>query len=86
MEQGKQMTVTEALRITAENLEAIQVPVGQMESIGIPIAKSVGNIRMCIDALEEADRKRQEEETQEQQEEAEPDGVIELMPAEEADE
>lgn len=61
MEQGKQMTVTEALKITAENLEALQIPVGMMEKIGIPIARSVANIRMCIDALEEADRKKAEE-------------------------
>ena len=48
----KQMTVQEVLQVTIENLSNIQIPVAMVDSVGVVIAGSIKNIRMCIDAIE----------------------------------
>ena len=48
------MNVTEVLQITAETLSEIQIPARLAEQIGKPILGCIGNLRLCIDALEKA--------------------------------
>ena len=56
------MTVKEALEATVRILNGIEVPVGYMQKIGIPIANAAGNIIECIRAMDEADKKKEEPE------------------------
>ena len=72
-----QMTVTEALRITANNLGNIAVPISMMQQIGLPINQAIGNINACIEALEAAEqeaKQQQEPELHVVQEEEAPAG------------
>ena len=49
------MTVQEMLEKTVAELNEIQVPMAQLESIGFPLARGIMNIRMCIDAMKTAE-------------------------------
>lgn len=60
MEQTRQITVIEALKVTADMLRKVEIPIGMTETVAIPIARSVSNIDQCIMALEESDRKAAE--------------------------
>lgn len=55
MEPKKQVnrtySVAEVLQITLNQLSGIQVPVGLIESIGVPILDSINNLRNCLQAL-----------------------------------
>ncbi len=62
----KVMTIEEVIRITAENLKHIQIPVELSESIGIPVLRSIGNLQMCLDAMA---KQKKEEEHKEKKEE-----------------
>ena len=53
-----QMTIDQVLRITINEMEGLKVPVGLMDEIGIPIARAISNIRLCIQAVE-ASREQQ---------------------------
>lgn len=48
------MSVTQALRITVDNLGAIAVPRALNQQIGIPIDQAISNLIACIEALEKA--------------------------------
>lgn len=56
------MTLEDVIRITANNLRGIQIPVELSESIGIPILRSIGNLQMCLDAMEKKEEKKEQEE------------------------
>lgn len=60
-----QMTIDQVLKITVETLEGLKVPVSLIDEISIPVARAIGNIRMCIKAVEasraEAESKQAEE-------------------------
>lgn len=56
------MTLEDVIRITANNLRGIQIPVELSESIGIPILRSIGNLQMCLDAMEKKEEKQEQEE------------------------
>lgn len=57
---AEQLTVKEVLEITIRNLEAIQIPVGLTDSVGIPIARNINNLRECIKAMDAAGAPQQE--------------------------
>ena len=67
----KGMTLEEVLRITADNLSNIQIPVTMAESVGMMIAGSIKNIQLCINAIEEG---KQEEAKNQEAPEVEEDG------------
>lgn len=46
------MNVTEVLQITAEALSEIQIPARLAEQVGKPILGCIGNLRLCMEALE----------------------------------
>lgn len=59
----KELTVNDVLTDVKKILEEICVPVKYNESIGMPIARAVSGIRMCIDAMnkaQEAEEKKEE--------------------------
>ncbi len=61
-----QMTIDQVLKITVETLEGLKVPVSMIDEIGIPVARAIGNIRMCIEAVEASRAGAKREEAEEQ--------------------
>ena len=59
--ENNQMTVREALEITANNLGNIPIPRALNQLIGIPIDMAIANIQACIEAM---DRQQMEAEGQ----------------------
>ena len=70
----KQMTVLEVLEITVRDLGGINIPVGMIQQVGMPIGQAIGNLNECIRALREAEQAEQ----QEAQGDELPDNVIDL--------
>lgn len=61
-----EMRVRDVLEVTNRMLERVQVPVGMINQVGIPIRDAVHNIRMCIDAIDrEAETQAKEPEIEE---------------------
>ena len=54
------MTVKEVLENTVTMLSQVCVPVGMMHSVGEPIAAAIGNLTVCVRAMEEAESKGDE--------------------------
>jgi len=51
------MTVKDVLADVVKVLGEISVPVTQLESIGIPVAKAINGIKLCLDAMEREEQK-----------------------------
>ena len=64
MEEPITMTVQQMLEKTVAELNEINVPMAQLESIGIPLARGIMNIRMCINAINEAEQAKAEKEAE----------------------
>lgn len=50
----ERMTIDQVLAVTIDILEGIDVPMKKLETIGIPIQRAVGNLRLCIQAVQES--------------------------------
>ena len=57
----KDMSVKEALQVTAELIENISVPVSMADRIARPLCQAVANLRAVIDAIPEAAEEKTEE-------------------------
>lgn len=55
------MSIREVLELVINDLNGINVPVGLMEQIGLPINQSIGNLKACVEAINRDDKKPQEE-------------------------
>jgi len=66
------MPIDEALSYSVNVLNAISVPVGLTEQISEPIKKVIGNLNMCIDAIQK--NRQQKEAVQEEI----PEGGVEV--------
>lgn len=56
-----EMRVRDVLEVTNRMLERVQVPVGMINQVGIPIRDAVHNIQMCIDAIDREAKTQAEE-------------------------
>ena len=56
-----QTTVKEVLRDVNKLLNEINIPISMVESIGIPVARAINGIQLCLNAFEEQDKARQED-------------------------
>ena len=56
------MSVAELLKVTAEEIEEIIVPVKYADTISRPLCQVLYNLQTCIRAMEAADKKPEEEE------------------------
>lgn len=73
------MTVKEIVENVITDLGNINVPVSQLNSIGMPIAHAIQGLRLCVNAWNEEEAK--------QAAQAQDDGVkLEVVPAEEVPE
>lgn len=57
----ERMTIDQVLNITIDILEGIDVPMKKLEAIGVPIKQAIGNLYLCIQAMEESRAKQQAE-------------------------
>ena len=58
----KPITVEEILKDVCRILGDIDVPVAKLETIGIPIAKSINGINICLEAICREQKKEEEPE------------------------
>lgn len=61
MNDNKEITVEQLLRITAENLNMIPISVGQIDTVGFPIKQAVNNINACLAVFEKAAKQSEKE-------------------------
>ena len=54
------MTVKEVLDETKKMMGNIAVPMNLIEQIGVPLARCINNITQCIDAMDKAEKKAEE--------------------------
>ena len=83
METNNPMTVKDVLTDVTKILSEINVPATMIESIGIPVAKAINGISICIEAM---NREQQMESEREAQKAAQDEPVIELVPEEKVNE
>ncbi len=57
------MTVREVLEITKNNLLNISVPRALNQQIGLPIDGAIGNIQLCIDAIDRDEAEKSKKDT-----------------------
>jgi hypothetical protein len=56
----EKLTIKQVLEITAGILEGIEVPMKYMDSIGYPVSNAIRNLKICIDAQNQADKEAAE--------------------------
>ena len=56
-----QTTVKDILTDVNKLLNGINIPVAMVESIGIPVARAISGIQICIDAFDRKEQAEQEE-------------------------
>lgn len=63
MNENKEITIEQLLRITAQQLNGIAVPIAQMDTIGLPIRQAINNLNICLNAFEKAEQQKAQQET-----------------------
>ena len=57
----KEYTIAEVIVMTADMLSQIEVPVELIEKVGLPIARSINNLRSCAKAIMKAQKDEENE-------------------------
>ena len=55
--ENKQYNVKDVLGVVITTLNNIQIPAGLVRQIGVPISDSVENLRACLKAMQENNKK-----------------------------
>ena len=55
-----QITIEQAIRMTVNMLNGIQVPVSMAKQIGVPVQNAIENLEACLNALDKAKEKQVE--------------------------
>lgn len=80
METNNQPTVMTILTDVVKMLGDIEVPAAKVEQIGIPIAKCINGIKLCIDAINQAEHQAAlEKEKEKEQDEAANEPEIQIV-------
>ena len=58
---ANQITGRQVLEATIGILENVRVPVSQLEETGTPIRMAIGNLKICIDAMDKAAEEAKDE-------------------------
>lgn len=77
------MTVNEVVKVELRVLEGIHVPVSEMETIGIPLANVVHDLKKCVEFM---DAVEQEENRKKAEAAEKPDAIFEDATEEEKQE
>ena len=75
------MTVKEIVEIVIRDLGNINVPVNMLDGVGMPIARAIQGLQMCVNAWNEEDAKQAAKAQDEDD-----DVKLEIVPAEEVPE
>lgn len=49
------MTVKDVLKDVMDTLNNISIPMSQIDDIGMPIARAINGIKICVEAMEKAE-------------------------------
>lgn len=60
----EQMTIRQVLEITIDILGAVSVPMSMKEQIADPIGGAMSNLRMCLNAMTEAEENGRKADTE----------------------
>ena len=71
MEQ-EQMTIEKVIRMVVQDLEAISIPMSMIETVGMPLGRSIRNLKVCISAIEQG-KQQETEEVKEDERENDPE-------------
>ena len=55
------MAIIDILKMVAENLGKVKVPMNEIQDIGLPVADAIHALKICIDAIEAAEAKMKPE-------------------------
>ena len=77
----ERMTIDQVLEVTIGILEDIDVPMKKLNEIGVPIQRAIGNLQLCIQAVQDS-RKPKEEPAPFDKPDEEECEEIEINPAE----
>lgn len=61
MEENKEVTIREALERTRGILNEISVPIGLLESVGLPVMTAVNNLNAIIRSIDEAAKEEEKD-------------------------
>ena len=61
MNEQKQVTIGDALRMVIDNLEGINIPISMLQQIGLPVAESINILRDVYRVMLENEKKAREE-------------------------
>lgn len=61
MNEQKQVTIGDALRMVIDNLEGINIPISMLQQIGLPVAESINILRDVYRVMQENEKKAREE-------------------------
>ena len=61
MEENKEVTIREALERTRGILNEISVPIGLLESVGLPVMTAVNNLDAIIRSIDEAAKEEEKD-------------------------
>ena len=61
MEENKEVTIREALVATMGILNEISVPIGLLESVGLPVMTAVNNLNAIIRSIDEAAKEEEKD-------------------------
>lgn len=64
MEQEQNYTVEQVIGFTIDMLKGINVPMAHFESVGVPIARSISNLEVCMRSMQQANEKAASENQQ----------------------
>ena len=59
------MTIKEAVIHVANTLEGINLPVGLIKTVGVPMSNSIDILRQCIEYMEQAEQAEKQKEGEE---------------------
>lgn len=57
----RQMTVRDVLLEVQHQLNELKIPVAEVETIGIVVARAISGIQVCIEAMDRADAEQAEQ-------------------------
>lgn len=60
MEENNTTTILDILTDVSKILNEVTIPMSAVESIGIPVARAINGIQLCIDAITNSEREKAE--------------------------
>lgn len=72
------MTIKEVLNAVVKDLSCIRIPISEIDNIGQSITRSVNNLKICISAMDQAEKEAMNQAEKEAHEKAEQDNIVQM--------